>query len=75
MKKLILLLALSAFTYTASAAEVHIRKDTEVCKFSKRGKVVCSRKKHKSHYHKLKQKRKAVHLRHKHRSKYHRCKL
>lgn len=72
MRKLILLLALSVFTYTASAYEVHIRKDTEVCKVSKTGKVRCSRKKHKSHYHKLKQQRKAVS--HKHRSKYHRCK-
>ncbi len=78
MKKSILLLVLLAFTYTASAALVHIRKDTEVCSFNKTGKPYCYYKKQKSYHHKPKQKHKLKITRHKkahqkHKLKHHQC--
>ena len=58
MKKIILLIALCAFIHAASAAEVDIRKDTEVCNFNKAGKNHCYYKKPSLPHHQQKQNRK-----------------
>lgn len=77
MKKSILLLALCAFSYTASASLVHIHKETEVCSFNKTGGLHCYYKKQKTHHRKQKQKRKSIHhkqIHHKHKLKHQRFK-
>lgn len=60
MKTLILLLALFIFAHTASAYEVHIRKETEVCKFDKTGRPHCYYKKPTTLHYKQKMGRKSI---------------
>lgn len=70
MKKLLLPVALCVFTGTVTAAEVQIRKDTEVCKVSKTGKSQCHLLKPKAYHYKQKSQhrlgqRKQTHLKRK----------